>query len=224
LYEDGEPIDSMKAVVGKISSQTPMLAAAIGGVELNPYWNVPPDLVPRLIASRVLEDGPGYLRKAGYEVLSDWGPDAQPIAPDAIDWQAVSRGKELLRVRQLPGPTNSMGGIKFLMNNPYGIFLHDTPNRELFAERDRWMSNGCVRVEDAPRLARWLFGTTPQGRSGDAGEVVGLDQPMPVFITYLTAAPAGDGVAFRTDPYGRDGQAMAALFGSEREIQTASRF
>lgn len=224
LYEDGEAKDSMRTIVGSKAQATPMLAATIRFAEVNPYWNVPPDLVARLIAPRVLEYGTGYLRDRRYEILSGWTDDAVPLDPETIDWQAVAAGEQDLRVRQLPGAGNSMGKIKFMMPNSYGIYLHDTPNKALFAEEDRWISNGCVRVEDARRLAAWLFGEMPEARDPDRDEQVPLEEPVPVYITYLTAAPGEDGeVQFRADRYDRDRRVMARMFGAGPAVETASR-
>jgi hypothetical protein len=201
----------MKVVVGAAASQTPMIATQMRYAAVNPYWNVPPDLVATLIAPKVMAQGRSYLVDRRYEVLSDWTEAATPLEPEAVDWSAVASGRQELRVRQLPGGANSMGRIKFLMPNEHGIYLHDTPNRALFAQDDRWVSNGCVRLEDADALARFVFGDMPQGRDPDREDRVDLDKPVPVYMTYLTAAATSDGVQFRRDPYGRDAAVLAAM-------------
>jgi murein L,D-transpeptidase YcbB/YkuD len=94
--------------------------------------------------------------------------------------------------------------MKFMMPNDLGIYLHDTPEKELFAKPDRRFSSGCVRLEDAPRLARALFGRTLAPRTGKPEERVDLPEAVPVYITYLTAAPVGDAITFAADGYGRD--------------------
>lgn len=222
LYENGRARDSMKVVVGGVASPTPMMSTLIRAAEINPYWNVPPDLVQRLIAPRVVKEGIKYLSGQQYEVLSDWSNEAELVDPGTVDWKAVAEGRANVRVRQRPGPANAMGDIKFMIRNDFGVYLHDTPSKDLFAKEQRWLSNGCVRVEDAKRLAQWLFGETPKAISGHAGELVPLDQPVPVYITYLTAAPgSGGAVAFRSDPYGRDASAMAYMFRSS--FQSAAR-
>jgi murein L,D-transpeptidase YcbB/YkuD len=224
LYENGKAVDSMRAIVGSKAQATPMLAALIRYAEVNPYWNVPPDLVQRLIAPRVLEQGTAYLTERRYEVLSGWDENAVTVDSATIDWQAAANGSLELRVRQLPGANNSMGEIKFMMPNSYGIYLHDTPNKALFAEANRWISNGCVRVEDARRLASWLFGAMPEAKDRDRDEHVPLEQPVPVYITYLTAAPGAKGdVEFRADPYERDAPALARMFGPNPALETAAR-
>jgi hypothetical protein len=213
MYENGRPVDSMRVIVGAPATETPMMAGLIRYAAVNPYWNVPPELVQSLIAPRVLSEGYGYLTARGYEVLESWREDAGVVSPDTVDWRAVANGDLEIRVRQLPGPGNSMGDIKFMMPNEHGIYLHDTPNKALFAQDHRWVSNGCVRVEDARRLARWMFGEwpTPQDKSRETR--VDLETPLPVYITYLTTTPETEGVAFRSDPYQRDGALLARFDG-----------
>ena len=214
MFEDGRLEDSMKVIVGKQESPTPMMASMIRYASVNPYWNVPPDLAQSLVAPRILNEGLSHLRSERYEVMSDWSDDAVTLDPASIDWNAVARGDLQIRLRQLPGPRNSMGAIKFMMPNDFGIYLHDTPNRHLFDASDRWISNGCVRVEDARRLARWLFGSMPQGNQDSVEEDVNLQSPVPVYITYLTAVGTDAGAQFRPDPYDRDSALLATRFAS----------
>lgn len=214
MYENGRPVDSMKVVVGSPQSETPMMAALMRYAAVNPYWNIPPDLVQRNIAPRVIAQGVGYLTDRRYQVLSDWSDQAKVVDPATVDWQAVADGRQELRVRQLPGADNFMGGVKFMMPNHYGIYLHDTPNKAVFALEDRWISNGCVRLEDAERLERWIFGNNPEPASPDAEERVDLQQPFPVYITYLTVGAGSDGPEFRGDPYNRDAPLLAKYEGA----------
>jgi hypothetical protein len=209
MYENGRPVDSMKVIVGAPKSETPMLAALIRYANVNPYWNLPWDLVQTLIAPRVVDQGTVYLKDRGYQVLDSWEDDAKLVDPETVDWPAVAAGKLELRMRQLPGPANSMGEIKFMMPNEFGIYLHDTPNKGLFDQDDRWLSNGCVRVEDARRLARWIFGDMPKGEDPLTEERVELEKPVPVYITYLTVAAEPSGLAFRADPYERNAAVLA---------------
>jgi murein L,D-transpeptidase YcbB/YkuD len=211
MIEDGSIADTMKVIVGKPSSQTPMIASVIHYATLNPYWNVPSDLVQRLIAPRVLSQGARYLKTHGYQVLSDFSENPQVIAPADVDWAAVAAGRATVRVRQLPGPGNSMGQLKFGFENNSGIFLHDTPQKELFAAENRDLSNGCVRLEDAQRLGRWLMGREPSTASSDPEQHVLLPKPVPVYVTYLTAQAQGGELTFVGDPYGRDMGGVAAL-------------
>jgi hypothetical protein len=209
MFEGAREVDSMRVVVGKPAQATPMMAALIRYTSLNPYWNVPPDLTAERIAPNVVKDGPSYLEKKGYQVLSSWGAGAQVIDPATIDWQAVADGRQEIRVRQLPGPENAMGQMKFMFPNSQGVYLHDTPQKELLAEASRMFSGGCVRLEDAPRLARWLYGRDLQPSGAAPEQAVRLNDAVPVYITYLTAVPEGGKIAYYRDVYGRDRQALA---------------
>lgn len=208
-YENGQFRDTMRVVVGKPSEQTPMMAGVIRFAMVNPYWNIPPDLVRKRVAAGVLEHGEGFLRAKHYQILSDWSDRARVVDPAMVDWKAVLDGKMDLRVRQLPNPENAMGKMKFMFPNALGIYLHDTPEKDLLRKAERQFSSGCVRLEDAPRLARWLFGKPLKVTAGPPESRVDLPRPVPVYITYLTAAPEGRGIAFRSDVYGRDGAQMA---------------
>jgi murein L,D-transpeptidase YcbB/YkuD len=210
LYQDGEVRDSMKVIVGKPSEQTPMIAGLIRTTVLNPYWNVPTDLVQRRIAPAVLKEGQSYLKAKRYEILSDWTDQATRVDPKSVDWAAVAAGDTELRVRQLPGADNSMGAMKFMFPNQFGVYLHDTPDKALFADANRTLSSGCVRVEDAARLASWLFGEAPRRGASDPEQVVALPEPVPVFINYFTAGWSGERFALREDPYGRDNRIQTA--------------
>ncbi|MDQ3245780.1 MAG: L,D-transpeptidase family protein, partial [Pseudomonadota bacterium] len=141
-----------------------------------------------VIAANVLKYGAGFLEHRGYQVVSRFGPDAQVIDPSEIDWKAVKEGSETVYVRQLPGPDNSMGQMKFSLAAGNGIYLHDTPKKELFEQEDRSLSAGCVRLEDAPRLARWLLGSDPLAAAAAPEQHVALPRSVPVVITYLDSS------------------------------------
>ena len=223
MYEDGRPVDSMKVVVGKPTLPTPMLAGYVRHAIVNPYWNVPEDLVRDKIVPNVLKRGVGYLRAGRYEVLDDWSAEAQPVDPATIDWRAVASGAREVRVRQLPGPDNAMGLVKFEFPNPMGIYLHDTPDKHLLREELRQFSSGCVRLEDAVRLGNWLM-QAPLPTGGDEPErKVDLPQIVPVYITYLTVHPEGGMIAVGPDPYNRDGGARLAHAGAEQSSGTLAR-
>jgi L,D-transpeptidase YcbB len=211
MYEGDKAVDSMKVVVGKPEKPTPAYAGYIRSAYLNPYWNVPADMVRSIIARNVLNQGMSYLKRQGYEVISKYGDDAEVIDPHTIDWPAVQRGELKIFVRQLPGPRNSMGAVKFEFPNPYGVYLHDTPERDTLAEDSRQLSAGCIRLQDAKRLGSWLMEEDIQ-KLGDAPEQrIELPQPVPIYITYLTARVDNGQLAFSPDPYGRDTKALAAL-------------
>lgn len=205
MIEDGRIVDSMKVVVGKAdpSTQTPMIASTIYYATLNPYWHVSSEMVRSLIAKNVLDQGLGYLRTHGYQVFDAEGSD-QMLDPAKVNWHAVAAGKAMVKVRQLPGPANSMGRIKFPFPNSEDIYLHDTPNKNLFASDDRTLSHGCIRLEDAERLGRWLMGHDPQSASREPEQNVLLPSPVPIYVTYLTAQVNNGQLSYVDDIYGRD--------------------
>jgi L,D-transpeptidase YcbB len=211
MYEDGKPVDSMVVVVGKPKWPTPMLAAYIRYAALNPYWYVPSDLAGEDVGQYVVKFGLKYLDEYGYEVVSDWTREPTIIDPKTIDWKGVVNGsvKDIM-IRQKPGPKNFMGRMKFMFPNTFGVYLHDNPRRELFKEASRYFSGGCVRLEDAARLGRWLFGHDLDWQDAGTEEAVPLATPVPVYITYLTAIPDGGSIAYFDDVYGRDMAKMAS--------------
>ena len=210
MFEGGRVVDSMVVVVGKPKYPTPMLTAYIRFASLNPYWFVPPDLAAERIAPNVVKQGLRYLDNLGYQVLADWDENPEIIDPKTIDWRAVAAGKVEVHLRQLPGPHNSMGRMKFMFPNEAGVYLHDNPERELFSEASRLYSGGCVRLEDAARLGRWLFGYDLNWEQAGTEQRVPLTTPVPVYITYLTAMPDGASIAYYDDVYGRDAARLAA--------------
>jgi murein L,D-transpeptidase YcbB/YkuD len=186
MYQDGQVSDSMKVIIGKADTPTPMLAGTIHYATFNPYWNIPTDVTRRVVAPLVIKRGVAYLKSARYEVASGWTDEATVVDPTTIDWKAVADGTTLVRVRQLPGAANMMGKIKFGFANDHGIYLHDTPAKQLFAKAKRAYSLGCVRVEDAQRLARWLFGAEPPPVTDLPEQHVKIALPVPIFLTHLT--------------------------------------
>jgi len=201
MYENGQPVDSMKVVVGKEELPTPLIASMMHYIVFNPYWNVPDHLVRKVTAPNVLRQGAAYLNRQGYEVMTDWTVASSKIPWTDIDWKSVQAGKKHIRVRQLPGPANSMGKLKFPFPSGQDIYLHDSPEREYFDRADRTLSNGCVRLEDARRLGRWLLGRDPVAPEGSPEIQVALPQGVPVYLTYVTAKVRGGQLAYLDDPY-----------------------
>ena len=210
MIQDGQIADSMKVIVGKAdpSTQTPLLASTIYYATLNPYWHVSADMVRSLIARNVLDQGLGYLKTHGYQVMTTDGSD-ELLDPAKVNWHAVAAGQELVNVRQLPGPANSMGRIKIGFPNASDIYLHDTPNKDLFAQDDRTLSHGCIRLQDAERLGRWLMERDPETASRDPEQNVLLPAPVPIYVTYLTAQAENGQLSFVDDIYGRDSEVAA---------------
>ena len=222
LFQGDRLADSMPVVVGAPKTKTPIMAVLMRDAKANPYWNVPPDLIRTLTAARIKKEGLGYLNSFHYEVLANWNVDAPVIDPKTVDWKSIAAGAgPEIRVRQLPGPWNSMGEMKFEMPNDFGIYLHDSPHKELFSAEERHLSNGCVRLSDYRRFANWVFGRMPQP-SSPREQKFDLPKPVPVYMTYLTVSVAEGGLVFRPDVYGEDALAMPQMeFGRPGQVALA---
>ena len=202
MVENGRVVDTMKVVVGRADAQTPMIASTIWYATFNPYWNIPSDLGRKLIAPHVIKDGVSWLSKNGYEVISDW--DKPTVLPStSVNWKGVIAGTTEVKMRELPGAANSMGVVKFGFGNPQGIYLHDTNNRVLFNNARRTSSNGCIRLEDAKRLGRWMGGDMI-APNANPEQNVRLPQGTPVYVTYVTATAQNGQIAFSNDVYNLD--------------------
>lgn len=204
LFENGQPVDSMKIIVGTDELPTPLISSIIYYVTFNPYWHAPDHLVRKTIAPTVLRQGMKYLKSHGYHVVDQWSETPKDVDASTVDWKGAAAGSVHLLVQQDPGPLNSMGNLKFPFANPDGIYLHDTPNKLLFDKDTRNLSNGCVRVEDARRFGRWLLGQDPVAPSADPETSTQLPQPVPIILTYLTAHVEDGKVAYFDDFYGWD--------------------
>lgn len=215
-YNNGSKILSSRVIVGRPDRKTPLMRSALNNVVLNPPWNVPTTLVRQDIIPKVKRD-PGYLYKHGYTLLSGWSADAEVIDPTMIDWSMVSAASFPYRLQQAPGATNSLGRYKFNMPSSDAIYLHDTPNHNLFQRDIRALSSGCVRVNKASELAGLLLqdagwndtrisSTLKEGNT----RYVPIRQRIPVNLYYLTAWVADDGKPqFRTDIYNYDNPARS---------------
>ncbi len=197
LFADGEPVRVMRTIVGSPVHPTPVLRARIASVLLNPPWVVPDSIIKNEIRP-MLKKNPNYLERFGFAY-----------------WD-VRGGKELV---QVPGPTNSLGQVKFEMPNPDDVYMHDTPERRLFGLSRRYISHGCIRVEDPRGLAQVLLSSDQWSRDAiDAAIATGqtksvpLHKSLPVYVLYWTAFVDPDGaVEFRDDIYGRDRRLAEAL-------------
>jgi murein L,D-transpeptidase YcbB/YkuD len=220
MIENGQIRDSMKVIVGKapLATRTPLIASTIQFVTFNPYWHVPDDMVRRTIGPAAQRSGLAYLRRQSYELFRWTGEVGAPLSVSDVNWKAVISGEERILVRQLPGSLNSMGKMKIAFANTEGIYLHDTPNKKLFANAQRTLSHGCIRLEDASRLARWLLGKEPVAPSSAPELHVQLAEAVPIYVTYLTARAESGTLAFADDYYGLDrvSAGPAALAGASK--------
>jgi len=210
MYDGDKVVDTMKVVVGNpVLGETPMMAGWVRWAIENPYWEVPNDITQKEIAPDVLKSGVRYLKTHGYEVLDGWDSDSQIIDPAAVDWSAVHDGSVQVHVRQRPGGENFMGKVKFEFPNPKGIYLHDTPAKQLMKKDARQLSHGCIRMEDAGLMHQWLMGE-PIPTNAPPEDKVPLAKPVPIYVTYLTALPSDGQIVFHDDPYKRDGDIRLA--------------
>ncbi len=208
MLEDGRVTSTMKVIVGKPDFQTPLIASKVWYVTFNPYWHIPQDVAKRKVAPIVIKRGVSYLKAARYETVAAFGGDKEePIDPTSVDWKAVAAGDVDVHIRQLTGPHNMMGKMKFGFINDFGIFLHDTPHKDLFDKAKRNLSLGCIRVERPPELAEWLFGHVPPVPGDDAEQNIRIGKEgVPIYVSYLTARPDGEKIAFAADVYKLDGE------------------
>jgi murein L,D-transpeptidase YcbB/YkuD len=212
MYENGVPVDSMKVVVGKnqvdeksgASLRTPMLAGVMYYTIYNPYWHVPDHLVRLNIAPAVAKLGPNALKGNKYEVVDSWSANPTIVDPATVDWKAVAAGTAHALLRQKPTGANSMGKMKFPFENGLGIYLHDTPHKEYFKEAVRTLSNGCIRLERAADFGSWMMGRPARPDAITAELTVPFPQGVPIYVTYLTALPDADKIAYGKDVYGWD--------------------
>ncbi len=218
VIDGGQDVLNMNAIVGRPYRRTPTFSESIRYLVFNPYWNVPFRLAT-LDKLPLLQQDPAPLVAQGYEVRPEGEEEFRPV--DTVDWSGVTRRNFRFLLRQRPGPFNALGRVKFMLPNPHDVYLHDTPDRELFERQERGFSSGCIRVSDALALARWVLAN--DGRDADAERVAALaaggetttiylKQPLPVYLVYFTAFTDDSGtVVFRRDLYQRDGAIVAAL-------------
>lgn len=219
IVDQGVPVRSMDVIIGRRDRQTPLFSSALTYLEFNPTWTVPTsiaynDFLPRLI------DDPSYLRSQNIRVYSGWHSGAQEILSEHVDWERVGSGIRHYMLRQAPGPGNSLGRVKFMMDNNFSVYLHDTPTRSLFGRTHRSFSSGCVRVQDPMWLADYLLDDLGDWSVDRRESILATGRPtrvnmpaaMPLHLVYHTAwlGEAGQPV-YREDVYGIDRMVTNAL-------------
>ncbi|EPG4895219.1 L,D-transpeptidase [Citrobacter koseri] len=209
-YQNGNQVLASRVIVGRPDRKTPMMSSAFNNVVVNPPWNVPPTLARKDILPKVWND-PGYLERHGYTVMRGWN-SKETINPWQVDWSTITPSNLPFRFQQAPGAHNSLGRYKFNMPSSDAIYLHDTPNHNLFQKDTRALSSGCVRVNKASELANMLLQDAGWNdtrisdalKQGDT-RYVNIRQNIPVNLYYLTAFVGADGrTQYRTDIYNYD--------------------
>ena len=194
-FDMGQRVLDMKVIVGQDfeDKATPVFSDVMETVVFRPYWNVTPDIAAKEIFPKI-DANPGYLAANNYELYQEGGET---------------------RVRQKPGDNNALGYVKFLFPNDFNIYLHDTPNHELFEKDVRAFSHGCIRVEKPAELAQWVLGwdagRVDAAMKGSDNNSVKVPQKIPVFITYGTAYVLNDQLYFGNDLYNRDDKLVAEV-------------
>jgi murein L,D-transpeptidase YcbB/YkuD len=203
-----------RVIVGRPERQTPEVHATIKALNFFPYWRVPDsiatlDLIPRL------QKEPQYLAEEGIRVFN--GVNGPEVDPNTIDW--TSAQATTYKFKQDPGEKNALGLLRLDMSNQFGVYMHDTPMKNLFDQRSRPFSAGCVRVQNVFDLGDWIAHYEPGWEQpGQVQRVIAggqpvdlnLTRPLPVYFIYVTAwaEPSNGRIEFRQDIYGRDGSAM----------------
>lgn len=216
VIEDEDTMLTCRAIVGKTYRSTPIFSAKMTYLVFSPTWTVPPGILSADVIPQ-LKKGPEYLQKKQMKIIRF---DGTEIPYDSINWKKMSSKNFPYMVRQIPGPHNSLGLVKFMFPNQYNVYIHDTPDRTLFAKDDRAQSSGCIRIEKPFELAQYLLSPNPKWNDSliyDAmtlgiERTVSIPQAIPVFITYFTAWANKNGtIEFRRDIYERDEKVLKAL-------------
>lgn len=228
VVENGQPVMEMRAIVGRQYRQTPVFSSRMTYLVLSPFWNLPPGITRNDIVPRMRQN-PSYAAEQNMKIFEGWGADAREVKGEDIDWNAPNVATRY-RFRQEPGPNNALGIAKFMFPNPFHVYLHDTPSRDLFARTQRDFSSGCIRIEKPLELteyllqdnSRWNRTTIMAAVQERRERTVTLSEPIWVHILYWTAWSDADGtIHFRNDIYGRDTRLMDAMK-SEMNLQFTS--
>jgi L,D-transpeptidase YcbB len=212
VWDHGTVPVSMRVVVGKPDTQTPIFNDTMTYIVFAPYWNVPTDIAKNETLPSVVRD-PGFLNRMNMAVVDAAGNEVDPAS---IDLESPGS----YRFRQRPGTSNALGLVKFMFPNQFNVYLHDTPADSLFARASRSLSHGCVRLEQPEKLAEYVLRDQPEWTPDRISEAmhgaqehhVKLKEPIPVYLGYWTARVTSDGVVqFRKDVYGIDGRLTAKL-------------
>ncbi|MGE0151142.1 MAG: murein L,D-transpeptidase [Reyranellaceae bacterium] len=215
LVDNGEVAFAASVIVGTPANPTPVLAASFRSLLWNPPWTVPHSIATKEMLPQLRRD-PNYLANHNMIVLNR---EDDPHG-FALDWSRYGRHYFPFVLRQLPGPKTALGHVVFEMPNKFDVYLHDTPDRRLFALGDRYFSHGCVRLQNPRVLAAWLLRDNPQWTPEAIDEFiatgvtqrVALPRPMPIYLTYQTVyVDRGGALQFRHDIYGRDWRLNLAL-------------
>ncbi len=206
--ENGVVATHHRAGVGRIDRQSPVMQTRALDINFNPYWHVPESLIHKDLIPKMLADA-NYLTEHHIHIIDKNG---QEVAPSSVNWHTNQAFQ--YQYREDPGTENSLGVVRININNPYGVYMHDTSEKGVFGDDNRFVSSGCIRVQNVRDYVQWLLKDTPNWdrphideaiRSGQQ-ITVKLADPVPVYWVYITAWAYPNGIVeFRDDIYQRDG-------------------
>ncbi|MFG1488013.1 L,D-transpeptidase family protein [Oceanospirillum sp. HFRX-1_2] len=215
LVEKNKPTMEMRVIVGSPEHRTPIMKQALTSVILSPRWNIPQSIGVKNILPRV-RSNPNYLKDREMQIVDGWNSPAREVPLEQINFNDFEQDPEQFPYRfvQLPGKYNQLGYVKFRLSNNKAIYMHDTPAKHLFNRRERAMSNGCVRLEDALPLVDRLLAQKPWGWTEDRVQEVlrskeerylKMEPYLPVYLMYWTVWQDENGnLQWRDDIYNKD--------------------
>ncbi len=197
------------AGVGKIDRQSPIMTTRVIDINFNPFWTVPASIIKKDLIPK-MQANPAYLAENKIRIFTNEG---QELTADKVNWKSDEATR--YQFRQDPGGEfNSLGFVRINIANPYGVYMHDTPAKGIFGDDYRFVSSGCMRVQNVRDYVEWLLKETPGWAREQIDEAIQsgqrvdarLAKPVPVFWVYITAWATPDGlVQFRDDIYNKDG-------------------
>jgi murein L,D-transpeptidase YcbB/YkuD len=199
----------MRVIVGKKKRPTPSFSSKMTHIVLNPRWYVPNKLA-RLDLLAKQQSNPDYFDRYNFRVFNNKKGKRTEVDPDSIDWQSMTRQSFPYSLVQDPGKNNALGRLKFILPNPWKIYLHDTPSKSLFDETSRNFSSGCIRVENPFALANFSLTENNNQQAlldiinSDSTHTTKLEKPLSVYAIYATVWLDGDELMFSPDSYLRD--------------------
>ncbi len=214
VMETGRRALEARVIVGKTSTPTPSLTSVIRSISLYPYWNVPRKIAVEELLPAIQRDT-SYLRRNNFDVLDKSGLVRNP---ETIEWKKFNEDYFPFSLRQREGTMNSLGIIKFVFENPYAVFLHDTNAKGLFQTKYRALSHGCIRLENPLTLARYLVpeaGRVDKLIQRKKQFTIVLNRSIPIYIRYLTSEYRDNALNCYNDVYGLDKPMIKLLYPSD---------
>jgi murein L,D-transpeptidase YcbB/YkuD len=220
LYENNKVILEMKTVVGHESRPTPVLEGNLNRMTISPRWFMPTSIAVKDHLPKVKNDV-DHLKKGNYKVYTLENGDFNRVDPEEVDWEDVEANQDTFPYFfwQDSGPWNALGSLVFRFPNNQSIYLHDTPDKHLFALDDRAKSSGCIRLEKPMELAEYLLSDMPDWPKSRLLDKISkrdetwlnLKSTVPIYITYFTVTPDDNSLDFHQDIYNKNSNLRKAL-------------